>query len=122
MPATCAVTWKATAEGIAGGLATLPKYGPLAAGVGVVLGTVLTLLGRTRLGRFVPSPTAMGIAALMPASLTITMFLGAVVAALFRRRWPEVADTAFSSAAAGGIAGESIMGVFVAALIACGLI
>jgi putative OPT family oligopeptide transporter len=122
MPAASAVSWKATAEAVHGGLASLPRHGPLAAGIGVALGTALTLLGRTRLQRFVPSPTAMGIAVLLPASLTITIFLGAAIAALVQRRWPQVNDTALSSVAAGGIAGESIMGVVVAILIAFGLI
>jgi uncharacterized oligopeptide transporter (OPT) family protein len=122
MPAPSAVTWKATAEAVAGGLAALPHYGPLAALLGMALGTALTLLGRTRAARFIPSPTAMGIAVLMPASLTITVFLGATAGALFRRRWPALADTGFTSVAAGGIAGESIMGVAIAALIALGIL
>ena len=89
----------------------------------MALGTVLTLLGRTRRGpRSSRRPTAMGIAVLMPASLTITMFLGAAAGALFRRRWPALADTGFTSVAAGGIAGESIMGVAIAALIAFGIL
>ena len=88
----------------------------------MALGTVLTLLGRTRAAPFIPSPTAMGIAVLMPASLTITMFLGATAGALFRRRWPALADTGFTSVAAGGIAGESVMGVAIAALIAFGIL
>jgi uncharacterized oligopeptide transporter (OPT) family protein len=88
----------------------------------MALGITLTLLGRTRWQRFLPSPTAMGIAVLMPASLTTTIFLGASAAALVQKRWPQINDTALSSVAAGGIAGESLMGVVIAILIACGLI
>jgi uncharacterized oligopeptide transporter (OPT) family protein len=58
----------------------------------------------------------------MPASLTVTIFLGATAAALFRRRWPQIAEDSLTSAAAGGVAGESIMGVLIAALIAFGII
>jgi len=122
MPAASAVSWKATAEAVHGGLATLPRQGPLAAAIGLAFGTILTLLGRTRLQRFLPSPTALGIAVLMPASLTVTIFLGASTAALVQKRWPQVNDTALSSVAAGGIAGESLMGVVIAILIAFGLI
>ena len=122
MPAASAVSWKATAEAVHGGLATLPRHGPLAAVVGMAFGVTLTLLGRTRLQRFLPSPTALGIAVLMPASLTATIFLGASAAALVQKRWPQVNDTALSSVAAGGIAGESLMGVVIAILIAFGLI
>ncbi len=122
MPAASAVTWKATAEAVHGGLASMPKSGPPAAAIGVLVGVILTLLGRTRFARFVPSPTAIGIAFLSPASLTVTVFLGALGAALLRRRWPQMADDSLTSAAAGGVAGESIMGVIIAALIAFGII
>ena len=122
MPATSAISWKATAEAVHGGLASLPRSGPPAAAIGMVVGTILTLLGRTRFARFVPSPTAIGIAFLSPASLTVTVFLGAIAAALFRRRWPQTAEDSLTSAAAGGVAGESIMGVLIAALIAFGII
>ena len=121
MPSPASQSWRATAEAVHGGLAALPRLGPAAGIVGFVLGIALTLLARSRLQRFIPSPTAIGIAMLMPASLTITMFLGAVMAVLARRRWPQLSDTALSSAAAGCIAGESIMGIIVAAVIALGL-
>jgi uncharacterized oligopeptide transporter (OPT) family protein len=122
MPAASAVSWKATAEAVHGGLASLPPHGPLAAAGGIALGTILTLLGRTRIQRFLPSATAMGIAVLMPASLTVTIFIGAAMAALVQKRWPQIGEAALGSVAAGGIAGESLMGVVVAILIALGLI
>jgi uncharacterized oligopeptide transporter (OPT) family protein len=122
MPATAAISWKATAEAVQGGLASLPKSGPPAAVIGIAVGTILTLLGRSRYARFVPSPTAIAIAFLSPMSLTVTVFLGALGAALFRRRWPKTADESLTSAAAGGVAGESLMGVLIAALIAFGII
>ena len=122
MPATTAISWKATAEAVQGGLASLPKSGPPAAAIGIAVGTILTLLGRSRFARFVPSPTAIAMAFLSPASLTVTVFLGAVAAALFQRRWPKTAEESLTSAAAGGVAGESIMGVLIAALIAFGII
>ena len=122
MPATSALTWKATAEAVHGGLASMPKSGPPAAAIGIALGAILTLLGRTRLARFLPSPTAMGIAALVPASQTATIFLGAMAIALYRQRWPKTPEDSLTSAAAGGIAGESLMGVTIAVLIAFGII
>ena len=120
MPAPSALSWRATAEAVHGGLAAMPPSGPAALLAGLVLGIAITLLGRTRAQRFLPSPTAMGIAMLMPASLTVSVFLGAGAAALARRRWPQLSDSALSSVAAGCIAGESVMGVIVAALIALG--
>jgi uncharacterized oligopeptide transporter (OPT) family protein len=61
-------------------------------------------------------------AVLMPASLSVTAFLGAATAALIRRRWPAVTENALATVAAGGIAGESLMGVLVAILTAAGLL
>jgi uncharacterized oligopeptide transporter (OPT) family protein len=122
MPAISAISWKATAEAVQGGLASLPKSGPPAAAIGIVVGTILTLLGRSRYARFVPSPTAIAIAFLSPMSLTVTVFLGAIAAALFHRRWPKTADESLMTVAAGGVAGESIMGVMIAVLIAFGII
>jgi putative OPT family oligopeptide transporter len=121
MPSPAAQSWRATAEAVHGGLASLPRLGPAGALAGFAVGIGLTLLSRSRVQRFIPSPTAIGIAMLMPASLTIAMFIGASIAALARRRWPQLSETALSSVAAGCIAGESIMGVIVAAMIALGL-
>jgi uncharacterized oligopeptide transporter (OPT) family protein len=122
MPAASALSWRATAEAVRAGLAAMPPYGPLAAGVAALLGVVLAALGRTRLGKFVPSPAAMGVAVLMPADLTFTAFLGGLFLVLFRRLRPEASENSIISVAAGGIAGEAVMGVVIGVLIATGLL
>ena len=123
MPATSAISWKATAEAVHGGLASLPQVRPA------------RRRDRHRAG-YDPDPARphaaralravadrrWGSRSWSPASLTVTVFLGAVATALFRRRWPKTAEDSLTSAAAGGIAGESIMGVLIAALIAFGII
>jgi OPT family oligopeptide transporter len=120
MPTPTAMSWKATAEAMRGGLSAMPPYGLIAGGIGFAVGLVLSSLAQTRAGRFVPSPTAIGIAMLLPASLSATVFIGAALMALVKRRWPAISDGAVTSIAAGGIAGESIMGVVIAILIAFG--
>ena len=122
MPAASALSWRATAEAVRAGLAAMPPYGPLAAGVAGLLGVVLAALGRTRLGKFVPSPAAMGVAVLMPADLTFTAFLGGLMLVLFRRVRPQASENSIISVAAGGIAGEAVMGVIIGVLIATGLL
>jgi len=122
MPATSALSWQAAAEAVRGGFAAMPRFAPAAGAIGLALGVALALVGRTRLGRFAPSPTALGMAVLMPASLSVTAFAGAAAAALIRRRWPSVSENSLAAIAAGGIAGESLMGVLVAMLIAAGLL
>ncbi|HEY2901158.1 MAG TPA: OPT/YSL family transporter [Polyangia bacterium] len=121
MPATSAISWKATAEAVRGGLAAMPPYGPAAGALGIALGVLMCLCAPTRAGRFLPSPMVMGIAMLMPASLSIAAVLGALVLAAVRKARPDVSDNTVAAVAAGGMAGESIMGVIIAALIASGL-
>jgi uncharacterized oligopeptide transporter (OPT) family protein len=122
LPAPAAMSWKATAEAVRGGLGAMPAYGPAAGAIGVGLGVALCLLGRTRIARFLPSPMAVGIAALTPASLSVAAFVGVLGLVLLRRLRPSITDSAVASFAAGGVAGESIMGVIIAMLLATGLL
>jgi len=116
MPAVAAMSWRATAEAVSGGLTRLPQYGVPAAVVGLVMGLALTLLGRGRLGRFLPSPVAVGIGLIFPVTMSSTILLGAVAVALGRRRWPSLANGDDHALAAGALAGESLMGVLLAIL------
>jgi putative OPT family oligopeptide transporter len=122
MPAPAAISWKATAQAVRGGLAALPPYGPMAGAIALVTGTVITLLGRTRVGRFLPSPAAMGMAMLTPAWLGFTAFGGALLIAGVRKLRPSLDEPTVMAFAAGGIAGESIIGVVIAALAGAGLL
>lgn len=122
LPSPSAVSWRATAEAIRGGLGVLPRYALLAGGLGLAVGVGLSLLGRSRIGRFVPSPAAMGIAMLMPASLSVAVLSGALAVYVIRRLRPSVDEASVMSLAAGGIAGESLMGVVIAILVATGIL
>jgi putative OPT family oligopeptide transporter len=122
MPAPSALSWKATAEAVGGGLAAMPQYAPLAGALAFAVGVVFAAAGRTKWGRFVPSPAAMGIAVITPFSLAMTAFVGAVALVAFKRLRPATADATLMSVAAGGIAGEAVMGVIIAAVIATGLL
>jgi uncharacterized oligopeptide transporter (OPT) family protein len=103
-------------------MAALPGRKAAAGALGIAVGVVLTLLGRSRLGRFAPSPAAMGIAMLLPQSLSFAAFLGAAIMATVRRLRPSLDEQSAMTVAAGGIAGESLMGVLIAILIAAGVL
>jgi putative OPT family oligopeptide transporter len=124
MPASAALSWKVGADAVGGGFANLPPGAPLAGLIGLLVGSALTLGARSRArwARLIPSPAAMGVAMINPASLSVTAFAGAVITALIRRRRPDIEDTSVMAVAAGGIAGESIMGVTIAILLTLGLL
>jgi uncharacterized oligopeptide transporter (OPT) family protein len=122
LPAPSAISWKATAEAVRGGFSTLPPYATVAGAIGLGVGVLLSVFGRRGWGRFLPSPAAMGIAMLMPASLSLAALTGAMAAALVMRLRPSVDQESLTSLAAGGITGESVMGVVIAIAIATGLL
>jgi uncharacterized oligopeptide transporter (OPT) family protein len=123
MPSPSAMSWKTTAQAVLEGLSTTPRHAGVAGALGFGVGLVLTILARGRWGRFMPSPAAMGMAALCPFSLSFTVCLGGVLTLVAARsRSRDESGAALMSVAAGGIAGESVMGVLVAFLIATGLL
>ncbi|HEY2731503.1 MAG TPA: OPT family oligopeptide transporter [Polyangia bacterium] len=123
MPSPSALSWKATAEAVQNGLSSMPRYAAHAGGIGFGVGVILATLSRGRWGRFMPSPAAMGMAALSPFSLSFSVCMGGVISLVAGRLRPSAAaSSALMSVAAGGIAGESVMGVIVAILISLGLL
>jgi len=122
LPAPAAISWKATAEAVRGGFSALPPHAAAAGAIGLGIGVLLSIFGRRAWGHYLPSPAAMGIAMLMPASLSLAALTGAVAAAVVMRLRPSVDQESLTSLAAGGITGESIMGVIIAIAIATGLL
>jgi uncharacterized oligopeptide transporter (OPT) family protein len=118
LPAAGAQSWKAMAEAVQGG--ALPAHATLAAAMSLAVGALLAIAARTRIGRFVPSPAAMGMAMLVPGSYAVSIFMGAIAVAIIRRVRPHLAESAVMTVAAGGMAGESIAGVIVAIATALG--
>jgi putative OPT family oligopeptide transporter len=122
LPAPSAISWRATAEAVRGGFSALPPHATVGGAIGLGLGVLLSVFGRRAWGRYLPSPAAMGIAMLMPASLSLAALTGAVAAAVVMRLRPSVDQDSLTSLAAGGITGESVMGVIIAIAIATGLL
>jgi uncharacterized oligopeptide transporter (OPT) family protein len=122
LPAPSAISWRATAEAVRGGFAALPPHATVAGAIGLGVGVLLSVFGRRAWGRSLPSPAAMGIAMLMPASLSLAALTGALAAVLVMRLRPSVDQESLTSLAAGGITGESVMGVVIAIAIATGLL
>jgi uncharacterized oligopeptide transporter (OPT) family protein len=120
LPVASAQSWKAMADAVRGGTAALPPHAALAGGLGIATGVILTLCARTRMGRFVPSPAAIGMGMLVPGSYALAIFAGALAVMIARRVRPGLNESVVLTVAAGGMAGESLMGVVAAALMAAG--
>lgn len=112
-PAPAVATWKAVAQTLTHGLESLSAEIHWAivigSGFGVVLGALDSLVRRS--ARWLPSTAALGLAFVLPASVSMMMGLGAVLTWLVSRRWPSITERFAITAAAGLIAGESITGV-----------
>ena len=113
-PAPAVATWKAVAEGLAHGLSSLPTSAVMAIAIAAPVGFALALaefLLPERYARLVPSAPAIGLAFVIPAWNSISLFIGAGVAAAFGRLWPRAASRYTLPVAAGLVAGESLMGI-----------
>ncbi len=114
LPAPAAKVWAGVAEMMAKGLKGLPPGAREAMLVGGLLGIVLTLaeeFAPKPYRKWIPSATGLGIAGVIPAFNSISMFLGALGAWLLARASAKT-DAKYTIAASSGlIAGESLMGV-----------
>jgi uncharacterized oligopeptide transporter (OPT) family protein len=101
---------------LSSGLGGLPEVSRWSALAGALVGVVLVLLERfapESARRFIPSPIGLGIAFVLPASTSLSIFLGAVATALLARVRPTLADTVTVPLASGLIAGESLVSLAV---------
>ncbi|CAN2971422.1 MULTISPECIES: OPT family oligopeptide transporter [Pseudomonas] len=113
-PAPAVATWKAVAQTLTHGLHSLSPSIRWAIGIAGLIGVVLGVLDSTlpaRRSRYLPSAAALGLAFVLPASVSMMMALGAVLTWCVSCRWPSVTERFAITAAAGLIAGESITGV-----------
>jgi uncharacterized oligopeptide transporter (OPT) family protein len=100
----------------------MPAGAGLATAIAFAVGIALTLMGRTRVAKYLPSAVPLGIAFLIPAPLGGAIFLGGTAFAVLRHLRPQWTEDYLPSLAAGAIAGESLMGIVIAALLAAGML
>ena len=116
LPAPAAKVWAAVAEVLNKGLSGLPKGTGWAMLVGGFSGVLITLgeeFAPRRYVKWIPSATGLGIAGVVPAFNSISMFLGALGAWIWSKAHAESAKKYLISGSSGLIAGESLMGVAV---------
>ena len=114
LPAPAAKVWAGVAELLANGLAALPKGALVGIVIGAGLGLVLALLEEFAPPKYrpwIPSATGLGIAGVIPAFNSISMFFGALIALIVAKAAPKTAESSTVAVSSGLIAGESLMGV-----------
>lgn len=118
-PAPGAQQWKAVAEVFKYGLGNLHPMSQVAIRYGLLIGIVLALAEifvPKPYKKWVPSPTGIGLGMVLPFFYPLAMFTGAVFGELANAVNASWSKRYVVAIAAGGIAGESIIGVLVQAL------
>jgi OPT family oligopeptide transporter len=116
-PAPSCLVWAGVSQAFADGLGALDQPARLAIGIGLSIGVVLAVLEKflpKRARTYLPSPYGLGLAMVVPASNSISMFVGAAIAELLRRARPATAEAYVVPVASGFIAGESLAGIAIA--------
>ncbi len=113
-PAPAAQTWKGVALLLAEGFHKLHPSAQLALAIGASLGVVLVLVERRfpKWKPYIPSAAGVGLGFTTPASNTISMFIGALIALWLSRRDAKAEET-LVPVSSGALAGESLTSVAV---------
>lgn len=116
-PAPAVAAWKAVAELFRDGLDAMPDMAVeamlIAGGLGIGLAILEKVLPK-KAAFWVPSPSSIGLAMVVPALYSISMFLGGVIAWGAHKKYPKWSKRFVIVIAAGFIAGESLVGVGIA--------
>jgi uncharacterized oligopeptide transporter (OPT) family protein len=124
-PAPAVMVWAGVSKALTDGVAGLDPTAKIAALIGLGVGAALALAERyapAKARPYIPAASGLGIALVVPGYNAIAMFLGALVAEIVRRRSAEAAERGVVPISSGFIAGESLMGIVVAILVATGVL
>lgn len=114
MPFPAAKVWESVARLMNDGVQNLPKGALLAMVIGGLVGALLACGDEflpKKYSRWLPSVTGLGIAGVIPAFNSISMFLGALIAWILSKVAPKIHEDYTISVSSGLIAGESLLGV-----------
>jgi uncharacterized oligopeptide transporter (OPT) family protein len=114
------VKWAGFAELLTKGFGALPPGCLVGLAIGIVVGIILTLLAEY-LSEKTPSPAAIGIGMLIPASVLMTFIAGGVGQLIWARTSPKSEEDLRIPLASGLICGEAILAVVLAVLAAFGV-
>jgi uncharacterized oligopeptide transporter (OPT) family protein len=112
-PAPAVAQWKAVAELFMRGFDSLPPGVVEAMIVSAAVAIVLPVLDKVSpktVKPYIPSAAALGLAFVIPASNSLSMFIGATIAVIITKLFPRWSDRFLITLAAGIVAGESLTG------------
>ncbi|MBL8879441.1 MAG: OPT/YSL family transporter [Phycisphaerales bacterium] len=115
--APAVTTWKAVAELFMIGFKAIPEGTPTAIVIACAFGVLLPVLEKIlpkKAAAFVPSPAAIGLSFVIQGDVAVAMFLGAAIAALISKAYPDWSKRFLVTLAAGMVAGDSMSGAGVA--------
>ena len=114
----CCQQWLAVARVFKLGIGNLHPMARQGIFYGLIAGAILVLLERAlpKYKKYLPSPTGIGLGLILPFYQPLAMLLGAAAAAIAGRKKGSRPAELVVPVASGLIAGESIVGVVVAAL------
>ena len=108
----------AIAELLSTGVGKLPPSALWAMLIAMILGAAFAVMEQNpRLKRWAPSPTGLGLGVLLPFASVATIFLGGLIALVWRRLRPAQAAAYQVPLASGFIAGEAMVAVGVAVVV-----
>jgi len=111
------VKWAGFAELLSKGFGALAPSAFWALLIALVVGILLTLLeANPRIGRFVPSPTAIGLGMLIPGFAVVPMIAGGVIQGIWSRTSPKTEEVYNTPLASGFITGEALVLLFLEAM------
>tara|TARA_R110002096_G_scaffold299503_2_gene493960 strand:+ start:27042 stop:28820 length:1779 start_codon:yes stop_codon:yes gene_type:complete len=112
-PAPAAFAWKAVAELMAQGFDALPTNAVWGMVFGGLFGMAMPLCKKffPKSAPYLPSGLAFGIAFIVQAFYSITMFLGLLVYLFWKKKKPKAAELFVFAVASGLIAGEGLMNI-----------
>ncbi|MEO8800885.1 MAG: OPT family oligopeptide transporter [Polyangiaceae bacterium] len=111
--------WKAVAELFKVGIQNLHPMARECIVAGVLIGAAFTLFEHVvpkAKRRWLPSATGIGLGLLLPFSVPLSFFIGAMIGWALESKKPKLAERFIVPIASGIIAGESIIGVIVTAI------
>ncbi len=112
-PAPAAFAWKAVAELMSQGFGALPTNAVWGMLFGALFGAAVPICKKLypKSAPYLPSGLAFGIAFIVQAFYSITMFLGLLVYLLWKKKKPKAAKVFVFAVASGLIAGEGLMNI-----------